>query len=470
MKYEEILKKMVKTGFTFKYVLEEDIYKLKLNTEEEKEFRKILADKDIRIFTRDEKSRSPLVRDLNYGELESVNYGHTDKPRFSEIEYKDGEVISEDFEELDFRIETELIPNALHTVVRSGRGYAINTISLNAITRMRLSDEEVKHVLEYLKELDIVVRGTSHDLDDLDNYESVATYHYSHLPKALTSEENDALIRQYKATKDHQILNKIIEGNMRLVIPIAARVFKKNRLVQMDDLVAAGYEKLKTIIDNFDVSLGYSFSTYATPCLEGYMKQEIRENYVFSASIGELLNRYRKAKEALDKQMPNYTDSDIAEILDVPISTIDELKKADQASQENLEYANNIISSADDVEKEAFYSLLRETLEECMSTLDERTQLVLKLRFGLDGSEPMTLEQAGKVMGVTGARVRQIELRGLRKLRHPSRSRLLNSYIEVNYGREDSLTDGYTEEEMDDYNYDDEFVNPIEEMNSRRNY
>ena len=471
MNYEELIKRIVKKGFTFSYVLEEDLYGLKITTEELNELKQLLDQKDIRILTRDEKTRSPLVRDLDYGELKSIGYEHTDKPRYSEIEYRDGQVISEDYEELDYRIETELIPNAVHTVYRSGRGYAINVIALNDITKMKLSDEELKHVIEYLQELDIVVRGISHDLDDIDNYESVATYHYKDLPPALTNQDNDMLIRQYKSTKNHDILNKIIVGNMRLVIYVASKIFKRNRTIDFDDLVAAGYEKLQTIIENFDVNMGYTFATYAIPSLEGYMKREIEESYVYSAHVNSMVIKYRKTKDALEKQMGNnYTDYDIAEILEIPVDRVRELAQCDVANREKEEYANNVITGMDDVEKYTFLNLLRGNLKECIESLTDREQLVLKLRFGLDGNEPMTLEQVGNIMSCSKERIRQVEAKALRKLRHPVRSRLLKDYVDIEYSENKSIVDGLTEEQMDDYNYGDEFVDPETEMTSKRNY
>jgi RNA polymerase primary sigma factor len=253
-----------------------------------------------------------------------------------------------------------------------------------------------------------------------------------------------AEIKELQLDYDHgsDAKKRLAEANLRLVVSIAKRYVGRGMLFL--DLIQEGNLGLIKAVEKFDYRKGYKFSTYATWWIRQAITRAIADQartIRIPVHMVETINKLiRVSRQLLQELGREPTPEEIAEEMNMPVDRVREILKISQEpvsletpiGEEEDSHLGDFIKD-DNVPvpaDAAAFTLLKEQLEEVLGTLTEREQKVLTLRFGLEDGRARTLEEVGKEFNVTRERIRQIEAKALRKLRHPSRSRKLKDYLE----------------------------------------
>ena len=257
----------------------------------------------------------------------------------------------------------------------------------------------------------------------------------------LNADQEIALAKRIESG-DEEAKQELAEANLRLVVSIAKRYV--GRGMSFLDLIQEGNMGLMKAVDKFDYRLGFKFSTYATWWIRQAITRAIADQartiripVHMVETINKLIRIQRQLLQDLGREP---TPEEIGAEMDMPTDKVREILKIAQEpvsletpiGEEDDSHLGDFIEDKDATspEQHASYELLKEQLEEVLDTLTDREENVLRLRFGLDDGRTRTLEEVGKEFNVTRERIRQIEAKALRKLKHPSRSKRLKDFLD----------------------------------------
>ena len=318
--------------------------------------------------------------------------------------------------------------------------------SIEAIEKMEISDFEDSHdefveseiddsEVDKLLQTDLLKMAESMDVD-----EPIKMYLREIGQIPLLSYEEEIEYAQRALNGEEEAKQKLIESNLRLVVSIAKK--HTNRGLKMLDLIQEGNMGLMKAVEKFEYEKGFKFSTYATWWIRQAITRAIADQgrtIRIPVHMIETINKIKKeSRIILQETGKEPTAEELAEKLELPVEKVKSILEMNQdpISLETPVGSEEDSELGDFVEDDKFANpydattrvLLKEQLDEVLKTLNEREEMVLRYRYGLDDGSQKTLEEVGKIFNVTRERIRQIEVKALRKLRHPSRRKKLEDY------------------------------------------
>ena len=313
------------------------------------------------------------------------------------------------------------------------------------VLRISGSDDDVDIDMDVIlsEEEDVDVENIDLSVPDGVSIEDPVRMYLKEIGKVpLLSAEREIELAQRMEDGDEDAKKELAEANLRLVVSIAKRYVGRGMLFL--DLIQEGNLGLIKAVEKFDYHKGYKFSTYATWWIRQAITRAIADQartIRIPVHMVETINKLiRVSRQLLQELGREPTPEEIAKELDMPVDRVREILKISQepvsletpiGEEEDSHLGDFIQDDNVPVPAEAAaQTLLKEQLDEVLDTLTEREQKVLRLRFGMNDGRARTLEEVGKEFDVTRERIRQIEAKALRKLRHPSRSRKLRDYLD----------------------------------------
>ena len=337
----------------------------------------------------------------------------------------------------DFFADMDLDPEHLEKI--------LDYLEANNIDVLRITgdDDEPDDDLLLSDEDDVDVEQIDLSVPDGVSIEDPVRMYLKEIGKVpLLSADEEIELAQKMELGDEDAKKRLAEANLRLVVSIAKRYVGRGMLFL--DLIQEGNLGLIKAVEKFDYRKGYKFSTYATWWIRQAITRAIADQartIRIPVHMVETINKLiRVSRQLLQELGREPAPEEIAEEMKLPVERVREILKISQEpvsletpiGEEEDSHLGDFIQD-DNVPvpaDAAAFTLLKEQLVEVLSTLTDREQKVLRLRFGLDDGRARTLEEVGKEFNVTRERIRQIEAKALRKLRHPSRSRKLKDYLD----------------------------------------
>ena len=366
---------------------------------------------------------------------------------------KEDKVVS--YEEINSVIPPEFPPDKLEQLIRGieEKGIAIvdtaeekkEIMAANVKTDGTVSEIEEEEVfveaeideteVDQLLQTDLIKMAEALDVD-----EPIKMYLREIGQIPLVNYEEEIELAQKVLEGDDDAKQKLIESNLRLVVSIAKK--HTNRGLKMLDLIQEGNMGLMKAVEKFEYEKGFKFSTYATWWIRQAITRAIADQgrtIRIPVHMIETINKIKKeSRIILQETGKEPTAEELSKKLELPV---DKVKAILEMNQDPISLETPVGSEEDSelgdfVEDDKFLNpydattrvLLKEQLDEVLKTLNEREEMVLRYRYGLDDGSPKTLEEVGKIFNVTRERIRQIEVKALRKLRHPSRRKKLEDY------------------------------------------
>lgn len=321
----------------------------------------------------------------------------------------------------------------------------LDFLEANNIDVLRITDDDADDdiLLEVDDDDEIEVEKIDLSVPDGVSIEDLVRMYLKEIGKVpLLSAEEEIELAKRMELGDQEAKKRLAEANLRLVVSIAKRYVGRGMLFL--DLIQEGNLGLIKAVEKFDYRKGYKFSTYATWWIRQAITRAIADQartIRIPVHMVETINKLiRVSRQLLQELGREPTPEEIAAEMNMPVERVREILKISQEpvsletpiGEEEDSHLGDFIQD-DNVPvpaDAAAFTLLKEQLEEVLGTLTEREQKVLTLRFGLEDGRARTLEEVGREFNVTRERIRQIEAKALRKLRHPSRSRKLKDYLE----------------------------------------
>lgn len=298
-------------------------------------------------------------------------------------------------------------------------------------------EDTQKSVTELEKELEAIAA-----LDDSGTTDPVRMYlrEIGRIPLLNAKEEVELAKKSEKG--DMRAKDKLISSNLRLVVSIAKKYLGRN--MSMLDLIQEGNQGLIRATEKYNWRKGFKFSTYATWWIRQAITRAIADQartIRIPVHMVETINRYIRTRNRLTADLGrDPTPEEVAKEMEIEVSKVLEIIKISQeptslqtkiGDEEDSQLGDFIADEhAPSPEDQTSRALLKEHIEEVLGTLNDREKKVLMMRFGLEDGRSRTLEEVGKAFGVTRERIRQIEAKAIRKLKHPSRSKKLKDYLE----------------------------------------